>query len=111
MISTSALTKLLETGEANREGAHVYCHSRKDGKDGCVYLIINNSRTETTTVELPGDAKLYLLEGKTGLRSRIMTLNGRDLQLGENDELPCLCGKEVSGKVEIPATACAFVVL
>ena len=25
------------------EDAHVYCHSRKDGKDGCVYLGINNS--------------------------------------------------------------------
>ena len=103
--------QVYDTCEATREGAHVYCHSRKDGKDGCVYLVINNSRTETTTLELPGSGMLYLLEGKTGLRSRVMTLNGRDLQLGENDELPCLCGKEVSGKVEIPATACAFVVL
>ena len=52
-----------------------------------------------------------MLEGKTGLRSRIMTLNGRDLVLGENDELPCLCGKSAEGKLEIPATACAFVVI
>lgn len=28
-----------QTGEAPREGTHVYAHSRKDGKDGIVYLI------------------------------------------------------------------------
>jgi len=31
--------------------------------------------------------------------------------LGENDELPCLGGKTVSGKLEVPAMSCAFVVL
>ena len=40
-----------------------------------------------------------------------LLLNGKELVLGENDELPCLCGKTVEGKLEIPATACAFVVL
>ena len=98
------------TGEAIREGAHVYAHSRKDGKDGYAYLIINNS-DETTTAELPKEATAYVLEGKDGLRSRVMTLNGRDLVLGENDELPCLGGKTVEGKLEVPAMSCAFVVL
>ena len=50
-----------------------------------------------------------LIRGK--LRSRTMLLNGRELVLGENDELPCLCGKTVEGKLEVPATACAFVIL
>jgi hypothetical protein len=98
------------TGEEIREGAHVYAHSRKDGKDGYAYLIVNNS-TETTTVELPKEATVYVLEGRDGIRSRVMTLNGRDLVLGENDELPCLCGKTASGKLEVPAKACAFVVV
>ena len=98
------------TGEQIREGAHVYAHSRKDGKDGYAYLIINNS-TEVTTAELPKEATVYVLEGRDGIRSRVMTLNGRDLVLGENDELPCLCGKTAAGKLEVPAMACAFVVL
>ena len=98
------------SGEAIREGAHVYVHSRKDGKDGYAYLIINNSN-EATTVELPKEATAYVLEGRDGIRSRVMTLNGRDLVLGENDELPCLCGKTVEGKLEVPAAACAFVVV
>ena len=99
------------TGIANEEGAHVYCHSRKDGKDGCVYLIINNSWTETTTVELPGAAQVYALTGKNGIRSRTMCLNGKELVLGENDELPALTGVEASGKLEIAPGGCTFIVL
>ena len=100
------------TGEALREGAHVFAHSRKDGKDGVAYLVINNSKTDSTTLELPSDAVVYTLTGKDGLRSRVMQLNGRDLVLGENDERPCLCGAEVqTGALELPASSCSFIVL
>ena len=99
------------TGAANEEGAHIYCHSRKDGKDGCVYLVINNSWTETTTVELPGAAQVYALTGKNGIRSRTMCLNGEELVLGENDALPELKGAEASGKLEIAPGGCTFIVL
>ena len=99
------------SGEAIREGAHVYAHSRKDGKAGYVYLIINNSQ-EATTVELPKEATAYVLTGQTGLRSRVMCLNGKPLTLGENDALPQLAGVSVpAGKTELPAGACAFYVI
>ena len=97
--------------EKNVEGAHVYCHSRKDGKEGKVYLVINNSWTESTTVALPGEAEVYALTGKTGMRSRTMCLNGKELVLGENDELPELAGVKVSGNVEIAPGSCAFIVI
>ena len=101
-----------ETGEAIREGAHVYAHSRKDGKEGLVYLVINNSWTETTTVELPKEATVYALTGNGKLRSRTMLLNGRELVLGENDELPCLCGEQVeAGTVQVAPGGCTFIVL
>ncbi len=101
-----------DAGEPVREGAHVYCHSRKDGKEGRVYLVINNSTTDATTVALPKDAVQYLLTGDGKLRSRVMLLNGKPLVLGENDELPCLCGETVAaGEVTLPAGACAFFVL
>ncbi len=101
-----------DSGIAVEEGKHVYCHSRKDGKDGYVYLVINNSTTEATTVELPKEAQAYILEGDGKFRSRVMLLNGKPLTLGENDELPCLCGKTVpAGEIQLPATACAFFVI
>lgn len=100
-----------DTKEEIREGAHLYCHSRKDGKEGYVYLIINNSN-EDTTIDLPKQAELYILTGKGKLRSRVMTLNGKDLVLGENDALPELKGEAVEkGELKIPAGACVFIVL
>lgn len=98
-------------GEKNVEGAHVYCHSRKDGKDGKAYLVINNSRTETTTVELPGEAEVYALTGNGKIRSRTMLLNGKELVLGENDALPELAGVKTSGQVEIAPGGCTFFVI
>ena len=98
------------SGEQIREGAHVYCHSRRDGKEGRAYLVINNS-AETTKVELPGQAQAYVLGGNGDLRSRVMYLNGKALSLGGNDELPALDGETVSGTVELPAYCCAFYVL
>ena len=100
------------TGEQIREGAHVYAHSRKDGKEGVVYLVINNSWTENTTVELPKEAEVYALTGNGKLRSRTMLLNGRELVLGENDELPALTGEKVSaGTVTVAPGGCTFIVL
>jgi len=104
-------TTVYDSKIAIQEGAHVYCHSRKDGKDGCVYLVINNSLENATTVELPGEATAYALAGKDGMRARVMTLNGRDLILGENDELPDLTGETVSGTVEVKPGSCVFFVL
>ena len=95
----------------NVEGAHVYCHSRKDGKDGYAYLIVNNSLTDVTTLELPGEGELYELSGNGNMRNKVMYLNGNPLVLGENNALPALDGKKVSGKVEIAPGSCAFVVV
>ena len=101
-----------DSGIKTAEGAHVYCHSRKDGKEGCVYLIINNSKTETTTADLPVDAVRYTLTGNGKLRSRTMLLNGRELVLGENDALPCLCGEpQKAGQIELAPGSCTFLVI
>lgn len=93
------------------EGAHVFAHSRKDGKEGFAYLIINNSKTEAATVELPKTAEVFVLEGQDKFRSRVMTLNGTPLVLGENDELPKLVSVTVESAFDLAPTACAFVMV
>lgn len=102
-----------DSGEPIREGAHVFARSRKDGRPGAVYLIINNSLTETTAVELPASAQRYTLAGEGGrLRARVMTLNGRPLTLGEGDALPALTPEEQpAGTVELAPGTCTFLVL
>ena len=92
-------------------GGHVYCHSRRDGKDGYAYLMVNNDLENTMTVELPGEGTLYALAGRDGMRSSVMTLNGKELIAGAKGELPDLSGVTVSGSVEIAPGSCAFVVV
>lgn len=93
------------------EGAHIYAHSRKDGKPGAVYLIINNSITQATTVTLPCDALRYTLSAPT-LRSKVMQLNGKDLLLGENDTLPALDPvPQPAGTLELAPASCTFLVV
>lgn len=104
-------TTVYASGEATREGAHVFAHSRADGKEGVAYLVINNSWTETTTVELPKEAEVYALTGNGGMRSRTMLLNGKELVLGENDALPEMDGVLATGKVEVAPGGCTFIVL
>lgn len=82
-------TTVYDSGEALREGAHVYAHSRRDGKPGTAYLVINNSLTDATEVELPCDADRYTLSADT-LRSPVMRLNGRELVLEGEHGLPDL---------------------
>ena len=104
-------TTVYDSGEPIREGAHVYCHSRRDGKEGKAYVVINNSKTETTIVKLPKEATVYALTGTNGMRSRTISLNGKELLLGENDELPDLSGVTVTGKVKVAPGGCTFIVL
>ena len=106
-------TTVYDSGDPIREGAHVFAHSRKDGKTGVVYLIINNSETESTVVELPGEAQRYTLAGQGGNKhAAIMTLNGKDLVLGEGDALPALEPViQHAGKVELDPMTCTFFVL
>jgi len=98
------------TEEPLREGAHVFAHSRKDGKEGVAYCIINNSETDATTVELPKTAEVYKLHADT-LRATVMKLNGRDLVLGEGNELPDLAPDKLEGTLTLESATIAFVVL
>ena len=106
-------TTVFDTMEPIREGTHVYAQSRADGKDGIVYLVVNNSLTDTTRVELPAEAARYTLEGKDGKpRAAVMTLNGKDLVLAEDGSLPAMEPvMEAAGTVELPPLSCTFFVL
>lgn len=101
-----------DTGISASEGVHVYAHSRADKAPGIACLIINNSETESTTVELPSNAKRYTLSGDGMLRSRKMCLNGMPLELTEDGELPeMLPAIQPAGTVTLAPATCTFFVL
>ena len=95
----------------NAEGAHVYCHSRKDGQSGAAYLIINNSLSEPTTVLLPRSADIYLLDAEQ-LRASVMRLNGHDLSVSDTAALPDLSPvRHAAGEMLLSPGCCAFIVM
>ena len=101
-----------DVSDLRKDGSYIYCHSRKDSKEGQVYLVINNSWTDTMTVELDSAAEVYTLTGHEKIRSRTMCLNGKELVLGEDDALPEMNGVSVNaGFVEIAPGGCSFIVL
>ncbi len=106
-------TQVYDANEPVRMGAHVYVQSYKEDPAKKCWLIINNSEIEVTEVEIPTDGKIWVLAGKDGnKRASVMTLNGNDLVLGENNELPCLDGAPVAaGKVELAPMTCTFLVI
>ena len=106
-------TTVYDSGIEIREGAHVFAHSRKDGKAGVAYLIINNSTTNSTLVELPKEAQRYTLAGQDGkLRSTVMTLNGKPLVLGAQNALPEMEPEtQPAGTVELAPGTCTFLLL
>lgn len=106
-------TTVYDSKEPIRMGAHVFVHSRKDGKEGVVYLVINNSLTKTTTVLLPKEAECYLLAGENGnMRATVMTLNDHPLKLGENDTLPKIEPVlRPAGEIALAPGSCGFFVL
>ena len=103
-------TTVYDAGE-NLEGAHVYAHSRKDGKDGFAYLIINNSIDGSTEVNIPKSANVYMSTAKH-LRDTKVQLNGKTLVLDKNGNLPEFKAKEYkAGKIILPPASCTFIIM
>ncbi len=106
-------TQVYDAAEPVRMGAHVYAQSYKADPTKKCYVLINNSETEATTFDIPVDGKIWVLAGKDGnKRASVMTLNGKDLVLGENYELPCLDGADIAaGQFQLAPLNCAYLVI
>ena len=76
-----------------------------------MYLFINNSLTETVTVELPKDAERYTLSAEH-MRASVMKLNGQELTISDKVDLPELVSaKQAAGKAELVPGSCTFFVM
>lgn len=104
-------TTVYDYKDSEREGVHIYCHSRKDRKTGVVYLIINNSLTDVAMVELPKEAERYTLSAET-MRSVVVQLNVKKLSVFGTSEISNLIPEhQSSGIVALSPGSCTFLVL
>lgn len=109
LYSKLAGTTVYDTHEELIEGAHVFAHSRKDKKDGICYIIVNNSRTDVTTIEVPVCEKYVL--SSDAIRSLDIQLNGTVLQMVDDITMPEINGEKTeAGKIELPPCSITFIV-
>lgn len=104
-------TAVYDCEAMNRDSAHVYCRSRKDGKPGAAYLIVNNSLTDALTVTLPKEAMRYTLHAQT-MRSPTVLLNGKELTISGVCRIPELAAqRQPQGNALLAPGSCTFLIL
>jgi hypothetical protein len=84
-------TVVLDAGPS-REGLHLYAQCLRGQAGGVALLAINNSRSATTSIDLPGPSLRYTLSADT-LTSTSVQFQGQPLRLLANDRLPVLKGR------------------
>lgn len=78
---------------------------------GVVFLIINNSLSKTTDIEIPKQAERYTLSAES-MRSTVMQLNGKELMLSGITDIPELVAeKQNAGVVTLAPGSCTFLVM
>jgi heparanase len=88
-------TTVLDSGVPIQKGLHVYAHSLRGTPGGVALLVINNDREAARTLKIPTEARRYTLSASSLQKTRVQ-LNGIELKLGANDELPELAGVPVA---------------
>ena len=103
-------TAVYDVSQLCSENLHIYAHSRKDGKDGKAYLLVNNSLTDSVKVELPGEAACYTMSADS-LRSSEVMINGHVMPV-HGTEIPEIQPLTISaGDMEFAPATVSFVVV
>jgi hypothetical protein len=95
----------------SRPGLNLYAQCLPGHPGGVTLLAINTSRIDNRSIELPMAAQCYTLTAEK-LETASVRLNGQDLKLGANDELPALQGQHIaSGQVEFAPASITFLAI
>jgi hypothetical protein len=102
-------TTVLDAGPPPSKSIHVYAQCLKDQPGGVTLLALNLSHTEAQTLHVPGKGMRYTLTAPD-LMSHTVMLNGKDLRLSANKDIPKLTGVPVAkGILDLPAASITFV--
>jgi heparanase 1 len=101
-------TTVLDAGTAPSTSVHVYAQCMKGHPGGVTLLALNLSRTDKQTLNLPEKATAYTLTAND-LMSHTVQLNGKDLTLSADGDVPTPAGLEArKGTFTLPPASIAF---
>jgi hypothetical protein len=104
-------TIVLDPGPSSKPGSYIYAHCLRDKPGGVALLAINTDRTASTTLELPIAANRYALTAEH-LTDTSIRLNGHELKLGAQDELPPLDAEPASaGQLDLAPVSITFLAI
>ena len=84
-------TAVLDPGPSPAPSLHLYAHCLRGSPGGVALLAINTDRAASQSLEVPTAAERYTLTAPN-LEDTSVQLNGSELKLGPNDDLPALAG-------------------
>ncbi|MGN6531148.1 MAG: hypothetical protein ACTHK0_05290, partial [Ginsengibacter sp.] len=100
-------TNVYDAG-GGRPGVYLFAHNLK-GKPGGIALLVINTNKNSASFHIPSDAEQYTLTSKE-LQGTTVMLNGKELQLGANDELPEIIGDMIkAGDKRLPPVSISFI--
>jgi len=95
---------VLDPGIPIKKGEHVYAHCLRDKPGGVALLVINNDPANSTTLDLRQGGLRYTLTSRE-LQSRSVLLDGQQLALTAQDQLPALNGQPIAAGTAVFAPA------
>jgi len=104
-------TTVLDAGPSPSPNLHLYAHCLRHQPGGVALLVINADRTASQELDVPTASERYTLTA-TNLMDNKVELNGSELKIGSNGDLPQLSGKpQSSGHVTFAPTSITFLAI
>ena len=104
-------TTVLDPDSSSAPGLYLYAHCLRDQPGGVALLAINTDRAASAALELPIAANRYVLTANHLTDARVQ-LNGHELKLGAQAELPSLDAMPLlSGRLDLAPASITFVAI
>ena len=85
-------TTVLDPGPSPASSLHLYAHCLRNHAGGVALLVINASKDQAQTLQVPTASQRYTPTTAHRLEDAQVLLNGEELKLGAGDALPELKG-------------------
>jgi heparanase len=101
-------TTVLDAGDSPSPNLYLYAHCLRNQPGGVVLLAINADRNASQELTVPGKSERYTLTAKDLMDNKV-ELNGSELNVGADGDLPQLKGKAQSaGQVRFAPASITF---